>query len=223
MPRLFSLLTSIALIAAAHAGQDAAKPVDKTLTHEERSSEWLIAFEKLRTLPRPGELRTAGIAANIGDVIEITPEQQASIAAALKGFDAAMVQKAAQWETEMKALRADYEAKIVAALPEARRDAAQKALAFSHEQWTVPLEFEARLRAEFIAKKERAEDKKTPPEELAAYRKDFMSWIETQRTKAREKDAETVKNLKALLDPKEAERLSDFDKNKVVPPAPKKK
>ena len=62
------------------------------------------------------------------------------------------------------------------------------------------------------------------PEELDAYRKDFMNWLQTQRQKLRDRNMAVSKNLKALLDPKEADRLSEFDRNKEMPvPAPKKK
>ncbi len=216
---------SMLLIFAAHlfAGQDAQKPGVAPLTQDERSTEWLLAIEKLRTLPRPGDIQNAGILASIGDVIETTPDQKAAIKTAMKAFDAAMVQKAAQWESDMKAARAEFETKIVAALPEARRDAAKKALEYSHVQWVAPFDFEVRLRAEFIQKKEKSEDKTIPQEELDAYRKEFSTWLKTQRLKAQEHNAEVTKNIKALLDPKEAERLNDFDKNKEVPPPPPKK
>ena len=213
------------LICAAQlfAGQDAQKPAVAPLTQEERSTEWLLAIEKLRTLPRPGDIQNAGILANVGDVIETTPEQKAAIKAAMKAFDAAMVQKAAQWENEMKAARVEFEAKIVATLPESRRDAAKKALEYSHAQWVSPYDFEARLRAEFIQKREKSEDKTIPQEELDAYRKEFGGWLKAQRQKAQDHNAEVTKNIKAMLDPKEAERLNEFDKNKEVPPPPPKK
>lgn len=214
-------IIALALVAAhALAGQDADKPPISPLVPEERSTEWLVAIEKLRTLPRPGDLQNASVLANIADVIDTTPEQKAAIVAAMKAYDAAMVQKATQWEAEMKAARAETEAKIVALLPEARRDAAKKALEYSHAQWVTPYDFEARLRADFLKKKEKADDVNTPKDELDAYRKEFLTWLQTQRQKSREKNADVAKNVKALFDPKEAERLGDFDKNKEVPPAP---
>jgi hypothetical protein len=216
------ILALVVVAANVLAGQDAAKPAMSPLVPEERSTEWLIAIEKLRTLPRPGDLQNASVFANIADVIETTPEQKASIVAAMKAYDAAMVQKAAQWESEMKSARAETEAKIVALLPEARRAAAKKALDYSHDQWVTPYDFEARLRADFLKRKEKADDVNVPKDELEAYRKEFMNWLQTQRQKSREKNADVAKNVKALLDPKEAERLSEFDKNKEVPPPPKK-
>jgi hypothetical protein len=200
-------------------GQSTA-PVDKPLTRDERSNEWLIALEKLRILPRPGDIQNAGILANIGDVVETTAEQKAAIAGAMKAYDAALVQKTAQWEADMKALRAEYEAKVLAALPAPRREAAGKALAYSHEQWVTPFEFEAKLRAEYIEKRLAGENKDTPPEEIEAHKKELQTWIRSQRDKAQEHNKEVVKNLKALLDPKEAERLSEFDKNKELPAKP---
>src|SRR6185295_15142172 len=103
-----------------------------------------------------------------------------------------------------KALRAEYEAKVLAALPEARRDAAGKVLAYSHEQWVTPFEFEAKLRAEYIDKRLAGENKDTPPEEIEAHKKELQSWIRTQREKAQARNKEVVNKLRALLDPKEA-------------------
>ena len=227
MPRCCVSLLLI-LTTPLFAGQDAEKPAapHSSLSQEERSSDWLLAVEKLRSLPRPGDIQNAGIFANIGDIVDTTPEQKAAISAAMKAFEAAMVQKAAQWETEMKAARAEYEAKVIAALPEARRDAAKKALEYSHAQWVAPYEYEAKLRAEFLQRKEKAETKNVPADELAAYRKDFGAWLKAQRQKTQDRNVEISKGLKALLDPREAERLNDFDKNKEVPPValpPKKK
>lgn len=219
--RGFFLAALVAMSMCALAGQSAVPSADKPLTQEERSSEWLIALEKLRILPRPGDIQNAGILANIGDVVETTREQKTAIAAAMKAYDAALVQKTAQWEADMKALRADYEAKVLAVLPEARREAAKKALAYSHEQWVTPFEFEAKLRAEYVDKRLATENKDTPPEEIDAHKKELQTWIKTQRQKANERNIEVAKNLKAMLDPKEAERLSEFDKNKEVPMPPK--
>lgn len=193
------------------------KPAPAPLVGEERSPEWLIAIEKLRSMPRPGDIQNTNVLANITDVIETTPEQKATVLAVMKAYDAAMVQKAAQWETDMKAARAEYEAKVIAALPEAKRDVAKKVLDLSHEQWVTPLEYEAKIRSDFLKKKEKAEAKGTTPEELDAYRKDFMSWLQTQRQKLRERNMTVSKSIKALLDPKEVERLNDFDRNKEMP------
>ncbi|MEI6236356.1 MAG: hypothetical protein WCT04_25140 [Planctomycetota bacterium] len=223
MPHRFAVLL---LLVSGHllSAQDASKTPPQPLVSEERSPEWLMAIERLRSLPRPGDIQNAGIFANIGDVVETTPEQKAAIIAAVKAFDAAMVEKATKWEAEMKATRAEYEAKIIAALPDARRDAAKKALEYSHEQWFPPLDFEAKLRSEFLARKAKAEAKNSPPEELDGHRKELMTWIKTQRQLARDKNADVAIQLKMLLDPKEIERLNDFDKNKEVPTsAPKKK
>ena len=70
----------------AFAGQDAPKPAPAPapLVSEERSPEWLIAIERLRSLPRPGDLQNAGVFANIANVIETTPEQKTAIVAAMK-------------------------------------------------------------------------------------------------------------------------------------------
>lgn len=108
----------------------------------------------------------------------------------------------------MKSVRTDYEAKIIAALPEARRNAAMKALEYSHEQWSTPFEFEAKLRGEFIQKK------LASPADQQTARKELVAWINTEREKARTKNAEIVKTLKSLLEPAEAATLESFDKNR---------
>lgn len=191
-------------------------PKEHPLTREERPIEWLMAIERLRQFPRAGDIQNAGVLANIGDIVETTPEQQASIAAQLKAYDAALLEKTKQWESELATLRVEHEAKLVASLPEARRDAAKKALDYSHAQWTTPFDFEVRLRSDFLQKKSAAT-------EADASHKEFVTFIKTQRVKAQEHDAETLKTLKSLLDPKEAERLNFMDKNRVVPVTEKKK
>ena len=186
------------------------------LTLDERPIEWLMAIERLRQYPRAGDIQNAGVLANIGDIVETTPEQQAAIAAQLKAYDAALLEKTKQWESELAVLRAEHETKLVASLPEARRDAAKKALDYSHAQWTTPFDFEVRLKSDFLKKK-------NTTNEADASHKEFVTFIKTQRIKAQEHDAETVKTLKSLLDQKEAERLNLMDKNRVVPVPEKQK
>lgn len=197
------------------------KPVkEKPLADEQRPEAWLRATERLRHFPRPGEIVNAGIFAHIGDVVETTPEQKAAIVDAIKSYDAALLKKAEAWENDMKALRAEYEAKVIAALPDARRDAAKKTLEYSHAQWTPTLEFEMDLKTKFAQKRNAADAPNVPPEEAEAARKELRAFIKTERQKRVDKDAETTKTLKGMLDAKEVERLSSFDKNREVPVPP---
>jgi len=191
---------------------------EKGIAQEERPADWLRATERLRWLPRPGEIHNAGVLANVGDIVETTPEQKAAIVEALKAYDSAILKKAEQWETELKALRAEQQAKVIAALPEARREAARKALEYSQAQWTLPLDFEARLRAAMMEKLDATKSPKTPAEEADTLRREMRDWIKAQRLKESEHNAETIKTLKEMLDPAEAERLKLFDKNREVPP-----
>ena len=218
--RVFAFLT-IFCCACAAAGEVPKPAADKPLTSEERPSDWLRATERLRWLPRPGEIHNAGVLANIGDLIETTPAEKTAITLALNAYDAALAKKAEQWENEMKALRAEHQAKVIAALPEARRDAAKKALEYSQTNWTLPLDFEAKLRTNFLEKLDQTKVPSVAPEDATKMRREVRDWIKTERQKESEHNTEVIKNLKAMFEPAELERLEKFDKNREVP-APQK-
>ena len=112
--RLTLLIFSAALLAKAE------QPVPPTpdapagpkpIAIDERAVDVRLMFERLRHVSAPwATFRMPAILANIGDVIDIDDKQREAILAARKAYDEELVKKAAQWETEMKALRADVEA-----------------------------------------------------------------------------------------------------------------
>jgi Spy/CpxP family protein refolding chaperone len=193
----------------------------KPIAADERAVDVRLAFERLRAFPRPGDIQNAGILANIGDVFDLDDNQRAAIRAARQAYDDEVVKKAAQWETEMKALRAASEVKILASLPAAKRETGAKLLNYSHDQWTTPLEIEARLRGEFIDKKLSADKPRADADEADAARKEFQKWVKTESQKVRSKDAETVAAIKAMLTADEILRLEKFDRNRSVGGVPK--
>lgn len=219
--RFFVMLTVIVFSFKTMAGQPPNPPAEKQLTTEERPDEWLRATERLRQLPRPGEIRSAGVLVNIGDLIETTPVEKAAIVEATKAYDTALAKKAEQWENEMKTLRAEHQAKVIAAIPEARRDAAKKLLEYSQAQWTLPFEFEARMRTRIAEKFDQANAPSVAAEEANKIRREVRDWIKDQRQKEVTRNAEVMKTMKSMLEPTEAERLDKFDKNRVVPQPPK--
>lgn len=223
--RLFVFLTIFCCCHALSvaAGEAPKAAADKPLSNEERPADWLRATERLRWLPRPGEIHNAGVLANIGDLVETTSAEKAAIVDALKAYDAALAKKAEQWENDMKALRAEHQAKVVAALPEARREAAKKALEYSQAQWTLPLDFDAKIRTGIVEKFDQAKVPGISPDEASKVRREVRDWIKVERQKEAERNTEVIKNLKAMFDPAEVERLDKFDKNREVPAQQKPK
>src|SRR5262245_48894297 len=137
--RKILVLTALAMLvgpAFAENLETPAKPAEKVRSQDPK---WLTAIERLRLQPRPGEISNFAITTDIADIYKLTEEQKTKIAALQDAYDAAILQKAQKWEEESKALRAEYEAKLVEALPEEKREQSKKLLDLSHAHWQPTL------------------------------------------------------------------------------------
>lgn len=221
--RLVILLQLALASAAALAGDERPGPTppDK-LYHRELSTEWLWAIERLRALPKPGEIRTTeGLNAGVTDIYDVQKAELTQIEKALSDYDAALLQKAAKWETEMKELRAEYEAKIVAALPQAKQAEAKKVLDFTHSKWATPSEREGKFKAQFAARakayheatKDKSLDEKAEAQEIVS------AWVKAERLKMTKEDFDQIDAIKALTTPDIAQRLEKFNRMKLEPDA----
>ncbi len=201
--------------------QPAPVPVEK-LEKWEPTPAWLIAIERLRITPKPGAVEQPGLTAGVTEIFELSKTEKENVEKIVADFDAELLKKAAKWEGEMKAARAEYEAKVIAALPEVRRDAAKKLLDFSHAKWAPPLERELKFRDEFVEREKalREKTKGKTPEEIADAREELKSWVKEARTAINKEDEDTINALKALLSADEAQRLDKYNRHRVVPVAP---
>jgi hypothetical protein len=183
---------------------------------------WIAAIERLRTFPKPGEVANAGVKAGVTDIVKVSEGEAANVDKIVTEYDSAALQLSAKWEQDLKTLRTEYEAKIIAALPEARRDTAKKLLELSHAKWVTPTERDVKFKKEFIEREKafKLETKNKSPEEAAEARDEIKAWIREERAKMAKEDEDTVNALKALLTPEEAANLERFNRHRVVQPPP---
>ena len=189
----------------------------------EQSPEWIGAVERLRLLPRPGEIKTATVTANISALYALTPDESAKYAAAAREYEAALLPLAAKWLEEEKALRAEHEAKLVQLLPEAKRENARKLLEFSHANWVTPTDREAAFRKEYSEKATALRESKMhiSAEEYEVARAKMQAWVKESRAKLNQQNQDLLKQIREMLAPEEAARLDQFDKSRPVPKAGK--
>lgn len=181
--------------------------------------EWLGAVERLRLLPRPGEIKAGGVSAGLSALCGLPAEGAARCEAILKEYHAALLKLAAGWEQEAKAVRTEHEARLLQLLPDARRDAAQKALELSHSRWVTPHDREAAFRKEYAAKATAVRDSKlrVTTEEFEAARAKLQEWVHETRGKLIQQDLELLKQVRDLLSPEDAARLDQLSKHRGKP------
>ncbi|MGD0092409.1 MAG: hypothetical protein ABSE73_21040 [Planctomycetota bacterium] len=215
------------LVAAALAGCCAAgaeekekpkadEPARAVVVSTEQNPEWLAAIERLRLLPRPGEIKAVGVTAGIAAVYGLAPEATARCAATVKEYDAALLKLAAKWLEEAKALRAEQEAKLVQLLPDEKREPARKVLEFSHTHWVTPKDHEDPFVKEFSEKAAAAQEARAhiKAEEYEAAKAKLQAWVKERRAQLNQQDQELLKQIREMLTPEEAARLDQFDINR---------
>ena len=209
MPFRFALI-ALMLSASLFAEEPKPKPpAPAAPAPNEPSDAWLAAIERIRAMPLPGEFKNAGLEADLEDVFELNDAAKTEIIKLQSAYNAELLQRAAKWADDEKALRAEYEAKVLQSIPEARRDAAKKALEFSHNSWLPPLERDGNFKKEFSTRVAELRDNraKLSVDELNEAREKMHAWVRETRDKLAARDEDTIKQLKALLAADEAERL----------------
>jgi hypothetical protein len=175
----------------------------------ELSPEWLGAIERLRLLPRPGEIKGSGFVANVAAVYGVPDESAARCEAVQKEYDAALLKLAAKWEQDAKTLRAEYEPKLVQALPQESREPAQKLLTASNTHWVTPYDRETAFRNEFAKRSAdlRESKLKITAEEFEEAKGKLQAWVRDTRAKLIQQNADFLKQLREMLGPDNAARL----------------
>lgn len=221
---LFLAMSTVLFAAEPKEEKEPPKPDDRRapirMAAREQNPEWVAAMERLRLLPRAGEIKNVGVTANISDIYDLNASEKAGVAKIQEEFEAALIQRAAKWEEEEKALRAEYEQKLIEALPAAKRENSKKILDFSHTQWVGTLDREARLKRETLerAKAQKTAQQTASVDQLREGRAEMMAWIREQRSKAAEQDEKDLKAIKALMDSDESARLDQANRNRLVQP-----
>lgn len=221
--RASGILLALAMTAGAGAVEapkapPAPKPREEPrLSAREPSAEWIAAFERLRSHPVAGEIKNAGISAHIAEVYEVQPEDRAKMARLLEDYEAELLKQAAKFEEELKALRGRYEAQMLQAVPEVRRENARKALDVSHQQWVTPHDRETSFRRQATARARDYREKKAllGAEENAAALAEMRAWTKQQLDRIKLEEEAAVNAVKALLSADEQARLEKHNRNRV--------
>lgn len=178
----------------------------------ELSPEWLGAVERLRLLPRPGEIKGFGFVANVAAVYGVSAESAAKCEAVQKEYDAALLKLAAKWEQDAKALRAEYEPKLVQALPQEHREPAQKVLNASNAHWMTPYDRETGFRNEFAKRSAEVRESKLKitAEAFEEAKGKLQAWVRETRAKLIQQNEDYLKQLREMLGPDNAARLDNI-------------
>jgi hypothetical protein len=164
--------------------------------------EWNLAMDKLNSLPGPGDIQNGRLSTTIADVFGLQADQKASLTALGKEYEKTILEKEAKWEAEEKASRDEYEAKAIALLPANKQEAAKKLLDYSHANWI------SRMQQQLTANKARMqaqeEIRKLPQDQQQTHlQASSKAFFEKQQAQA----DETMKAMKALLEPEDAAKL----------------
>jgi hypothetical protein len=207
------LLAAAPLVCAGEAKDDKESPPVRL---PEYSDEWLEAVERLRSMPRPGEVKNVTTAASVAELFDLKADEKAKIVEIVAAYESELLKRAAKWEAEQRQLRDEYEAKVIAAMPEARRASTKKLLDFSHSKWVSPLDIESGFKKEYTRRaNELREDRaKLSVEELSEKRKAMQAWVKETRNRINAQNEEVLKDVRELLSPEEAQRLEQFDRHR---------
>ena len=211
---VLALLTGPALLWAADQAAPEAAPAHPVIPVREQNREWVAALTRLRQEPRPGEIEHGSVYIEVARLYALDAEQKSKVEDELKAYDAAVLQKAALWEKELDATRAEYEAKLLTHVPEARREAAAKVLAFSHAHWLSSEDRDVQLTHELAEKM--AKLKGLTGEELKDARAAIPAWLRARKQEFTAEARAILDQLHALLTPDETARLDATDRSRVL-------
>ncbi len=202
-----------------------------------QNQEWIAILERLRIQPRAGEINNGTVNASLADIFSDSAEAKTKSSAIAADYEKALLEKAAKWESDIRDLRAQYETKMLAEFPEAKRETAQKFLDMSRTKWSESATRDAKSRAEFLGRMRNGTLPQLPGLKPVATNQqqpnahatpvgqpgaDASTWMREERMKAIKQDEEGVKALRELLATDEAARLDHFTRGRaVIPPAAK--
>ena len=177
-----------------------------------QQDEWTLALDRMRMFPRPNEIPFGQAQISITDIYKLTTDQTAAIQAVNDNYTKALQEKAANWELEQKAVRDEYAAKLIEVLPEAKRASAKKLLDYVHANCMSGAQ-----RRQISNKEQQALqlDQRTPEG-----RTKFQEWWQADRLKASQQDEESLKAMKAVLDPEDAAKLEETARPRMSQPLP---
>jgi len=194
--------------------------------------EWIALLDRLKIQPRPGELAIGSFNASLTDVFAPEPDARTPAAKLLSDYQKDLLEKAQRFENELKALRAEYDAKIVATLPEARRESAQNFLELGRARSADAAVRDAKIRAGFLEKLRQGAAPQPSNSKLAIAAQpgvasgptqpgaEASAWMREERVKAARQDDETAAALRETLNPEEAARFDRFNRFRpAIPPA----
>ena len=198
-----------------------------------QNQEWLALLDRLRIQPRAGEINNGTVNATLADIFSDSAEAKTKSSAIAADYEKALFGKSGNWERDILELRSRYETKMLAELPEARREAAQKLLDMSRTKWAEAAARDAAARAEFL---ERMRNGVRPPipgvKSVATNPQlpnapgtpaippgvDASNWMRGERMKAMKQDEESVKAMRELLAADEATRFDHFNRGHASMP-----
>jgi hypothetical protein len=191
-----------------------------------QDAEWLGQIDQLRSHPRAGDIHNGPLNANVAEVFEMDDETRKKVKQVMAEYDQAVLDQARRWSKEVETLRADYERKLVEAVPEARREVTRKVLDFSHRNWSSSFQREEQFKKEYKEKsvaieKELAGVGEDQQDKRREMRQKMSAWVAERRKTLSDPDREAIKQLKAMLTPEEVARLDKFDRSRpIVAPQP---
>ncbi len=189
------------------------------------SPEWVTLLERLRIQPRAGEINNGTLNASLVEVFGDSPDAKMKSSALSADYEKALLEKAAKWEGELKELRAQYETKMIAELPEAKRATAQKLLDASRAKWTEASSRDAKTRTEFMERMRNgprvpapglkpAVANGQPPALPGQPGTDATAWMREQRMNAMKQDEQSINEMRGLLSPEDAARFDAHNRSR---------
>jgi hypothetical protein len=157
------------------------------------------------------------------DIFSDSADAKAKTLAIQGEYEKALLERGAKWEVELKELRNRFEERVLQEVPEAKRESAGKLLAASRAAWASAAERDAKTRAEFLQKM-RSGTQPIPPRPGIATpaapsnpQADASIWMRDERAKAVKQDADSVLQMRALLEKEDAGRFDRFDRSRQNP------
>lgn len=196
------------------------------------NQDFVASLERMRNQPRAGEFSNGNFASPLVDIFSDSPDARAKVSALQTEYEKALVERASRWEGELRELRAQYDARIVAQLPEDRREQASKFADNSRQKWTECNLRDSATRADFLERLRKnprtpTQAPRQPGTNPAAVpnipgqpNSEASEWLTGERSKAAKQDELFLKSLRELLTSEEASKFDRHIHARSPGPAP---